>query len=228
MRYLIFLFLNILIAQSSYSQINEIGVFMGGSNFIGDVGATNYIAPNEFTFGALYKWNRSKRHAYKASILFSDLKGIDSKSDDPRRQERGLEFNNSITELSLGLEFNFWEFDLHKQQRVATPYMFTGITATNYSDIYFVNGELRKNDTNSWAIGIPMGLGVKASISNRLVLAGEIGARYTFSDGLDGSLPDESSNPQFQFGNINNNDWYVFSGLTLTYTFGQRPCYCVE
>jgi hypothetical protein len=25
-----------------------------------------------------------------------------------------------------------------------------------------------------------------------------------------------------QFGNINNNDWYVFSGLTLTYTFGEN------
>jgi hypothetical protein len=26
-----------------------------------------------------------------------------------------------------------------------------------------------------------------------------------------------------KFGNINNNDWYVFSGLTLTYTFGENP-----
>jgi hypothetical protein len=26
-----------------------------------------------------------------------------------------------------------------------------------------------------------------------------------------------------KFGNINNNDWYVFSGLTLTYTFGEKP-----
>ncbi|MEP2335783.1 MAG: DUF6089 family protein, partial [Nonlabens ulvanivorans] len=29
-----------------------------------------------------------------------------------------------------------------------------------------------------------------------------------------------------RFGNINNNDWYVFSGVTLTYAFGRKPCYC--
>ena len=33
---------------------------------------------------------------------------------------------------------------------------------------------------------------------------------------------------EFSFGNINNNDWYMFSGITLTYTFGTNPCYCPE
>ena len=28
------------------------------------------------------------------------------------------------------------------------------------------------------------------------------------------------------FGNINNNDWYVFSLINLSYTFGRKPCYC--
>ncbi|MDX1317352.1 MAG: DUF6089 family protein, partial [Xanthomarina gelatinilytica] len=23
------------------------------------------------------------------------------------------------------------------------------------------------------------------------------------------------------------NDWYMFTGVTLTYTFGRKPCYCV-
>lgn len=226
MRYLIIVLLSVLSIQFSHSQINEIGIFVGGSNFIGDVGATNYIAPNQFAFGGIYKWNRSKRHSYRLSLLISDLKGVDAKSDDPRRQQRGLEFTTSITEISAGVEFNFLDFDLHKKHRVATPYMFTGITAANHKDFFFVSGEQRNDNTYSWALGIPMGLGFKASLTNRFVLAAEIGARYTFSDGLDGSLPADSSNSQFRFGNINNNDWYVFSGITLTYTFGERPCYC--
>ena len=31
-----------------------------------------------------------------------------------------------------------------------------------------------------------------------------------------------------KFGNTNNKDWYVFTGFTLTYTFGNKPCYCRE
>ena len=29
-------------------------------------------------------------------------------------------------------------------------------------------------------------------------------------------------------GEIYNNDWYVFTGLALSYTFGRQPCYCKE
>ena len=71
-----------------------------------------------------------------------------------------------------------------------------------------------------------MVLGVKSNISHHLVLGFEIGARYTFSDEIDGSVPDNPGRADLSFGNINSNDWYVFTGFTLTYTFGQRPCYC--
>jgi uncharacterized protein YchJ len=53
-----------------------------------------------------------------------------------------------------------------------------------------------------------------------------MGARYTLTDNLDGSNPKKESLKSSQFGNINN-DWYVFS-LTLTYTFGEKPCYCAD
>ena len=58
-----------------------------------------------------------------------------------------------------------------------------------------------------------------------LNLSFEIGARYTFSDKIDGSLP-YNENFNYTFGNENNNDWYMFSGFNLTYTFGRQPCYC--
>jgi hypothetical protein len=60
-----------------------------------------------------------------------------------------------------------------------------------------------------------------------LIVALEMGA-LTLTDNLDGSNPKKESLKSSQFGNINNNDWYVFSGLTLTYTFGEKPCYCAD
>ena len=72
-----------------------------------------------------------------------------------------------------------------------------------------------------------MTVGYKAAISRQLILALDIGVRYSFSDDLDGSNSNnEDVDPIYQFGNPNSNDWYTFTGFTLTYTFGRKPCYC--
>ncbi|WP_298532791.1 DUF6089 family protein [uncultured Algibacter sp.] len=228
MRHLIILIISILSINLNYSQINEIGVFVGGSNLIGDVGATNYISPNAPTLGLLYKWNASKRHSWRASVIYSDLKAYDSKSDDPRRLERDYSFDSNLFEISAGLEFTFMDFNLHSGEKVFTPYIYSGISSARHNDFYFVNGVQTPENTSSWSFGIPMVLGIKGSFIEGIVLGIEVGARYTFSDSIDGSLPKNDSNQEFRFGNVNNTDWYVFSGLTLTYTFGENPCYCVE
>ena len=55
----------------------------------------------------------------------------------------------------------------------------------------------------------------------------ELGARYTFTDNLDGSKPSEVDGDYRlrDFGNPNTTDWYVFTGIYLTFNFGDRPCY---
>ena len=86
--------------QFSYCQIYEVGVAVGGSNFIGDVGNTSFIAPNELLNGIILKWNRSPRHSYRLSILSSNISADDSNSLDPRRLERELLFKNNLFEIS--------------------------------------------------------------------------------------------------------------------------------
>ncbi|MDB4402108.1 DUF6089 family protein [Algibacter sp.] len=228
MKHFTILILSILSIQLSVAQINEIGLFLGGSNFIGDVGATDYISPNQLAIGGLYKWNRSKRHSYRASLIFSELEGVDTNSDDPRRVQRDYEFSSKITEISLGMEFTFLDFNLHSGEKLGTPYLYSGLTVAYHDNHYLYNGVQRSENTSSWAYGVPMVLGFKTNFMENFILGVEIGARYTFSDELDGSIPDSESLQQFRFGNINNNDWYVFSGITLTYTFGENPCYCLE
>ena len=223
----LFLFAIVLIFSKVNAQINEIGVFLGGSNFIGDIGKTTYIAPNEPAFGLLYKWNRSPRHAYRFSIIHSKISANDLESDVPGRYKRGLKFENSITEVSAGVEFNFFDFNLHELMPKVTPYVYTGITYTAYDELYFV-GNATKSNAIHGTVGIPMIVGVKTNIRPKWILAVEAGARYTFADDIDGSNPTNENLQQQQFGNINSNDWYVFTGLTLTYTFGEKPCYCAD
>jgi len=228
MKKILVLFFCLFIQGYLTAQINEIGVFLGGSNFIGDVGKTNYVSPNEPAFGVLYKWNKSPRHAYRISYMQSTIRANDLDSEIPGREQRGYSFKNDIKEFSLGLEFNFFDFNLHESLvKKMTPYVYTGVTYFAYDELFVVNGET-KIDYQDSAFAIPMIVGIKTNVLNNFVLGLEVGARYTFTDNLDGSFPKNSNLQTLKFGNINSKDWYVFTGFTLTYTFTEKPCYCAE
>ncbi len=221
------LFVIILGLSKLNAQIHEVGVFLGGSNYVGDVGKTNYINPNELAYGFLYKWNKSPRHAYRISYTQSRISANDANSSEKARTIRGYSFVNNIKELSAGFEFNFFDFNLHEFGNRVTPYVYTGLCYINYDEIYIKDGSSRV-DRNTSTFGIPMIVGIKSNITPDLILAGEVGVRYTFTDNLDGSNPKTESLKKYQFGNLDSKDWYVFTGITLTYTFGNKPCYCAD
>lgn len=227
MRVFVLFFMFVMISQTATSQIHEIGVLTGGSNYIGDIGATDYIAPNTIALGVLYKWNTATRYAYRLSVMYAKIQGTDAKSDSPARQERGYEFKNNIREVSAGIEFNFLEFNLHDFGLAITPYVHSGLSYFNYDASYFDNDRALKYNTHD-AFAIPMALGIKGRVFDQIVVGLEVNVRYTFTDNLDGNNAPESEFSSFRFANVNSNDWYVFSGITVTYTFGRNPCYCVN
>jgi hypothetical protein len=206
------------------AQIHEVGVFLGGSNYIGDIGRTDYITPNEPALGLLYKWNKSPRHSFRISYIQSDITANDLDSKESSRNSRGNRIKTNLYEVSLGLEFNFFDFNLHDSSPKITPYVASGISYF-FAKYTLINDALSTSFTDKIARGnslaVPMIIGIKSNITPHFILAIETGARYTLSDNLDGSLDQN-------LGNLNNNDWFVFSGVTLTYTFGQKPCYCSQ
>ena len=227
MRKRLFHIIALLISITSFGQIHELGVFVGGSNYIGDVGKTDYFAPDNATLGLIYKWNKSTRHAWRFSYMMSSITAKDNESKAPNRKLRGYEIKNNTKEFSAGLEFNFLDFDLHQSDFVISPYIYSGIATFIYNETYVINNT-NETDYQDFSLAIPMVVGVKAKIAKQLVLGLETGARYTFTDNLDGSNPKNKNFETLKFGNINNKDWYVFTGFTLTYTFGQNPCFCAE
>ena len=228
MRYFCFVFITVFALTSAKAQTYEIGPYVGGANYIGDVGSTNYIDPNEVFYGVVFKWNRSKRHSFRFTLAQTNLSADDANSSEGRRMQRGLSFSNSLTEASLGIEYTFWEWNLHSNKPQYAPYLYTGLTGIYTNDLYLnTQGELIEKD-DKFSASIPMIIGFKTRIVRHLVLATEIGARMSFSDNLDGSTPEEFDGGKKlpSFGNQNTNDWYMFTGITLTYTFGRKPCYC--
>jgi|SRR5690606_14218655 len=228
MKYFATVFLILSTTFLAHSQTYEIGGMIGGANYIGDVGKTNYINPNSIGIGGIFKWNRSARHSFRGSILIAKIKGDDAESSNSRREQRGYSFENNIKELSIGIEYTFWDFNVHSQKAISTPYLYTGLTGFTYKALSKRdNGQIVEYD-NAASIAIPMVVGFKANMGQNAMVGFEIGARYTFTDDLDGSNPVKglADDETLKFGNTNSDDWYVFTGVTVTFAFGRRPCYC--
>lgn len=221
---------------TSFTQTYEAGAFIGGANYIGDVGNTAYLNPNSLVAGGMLKWNKSKRYAFRLTLLYAEINADDSKSSDSRRQARGYSFSNNIAEASLGIEFNYWSFDLSKAdaEKQSTPYLYTGIAYFNSKHHYLSevptpgNPGMLQPEGDNWAFAVPIILGYKQTLTKNVIAGIEFGVRYSFTDNIDGSSPEESLGHRDQpreFGNRNTNDWYIFSGISLTFTFGKKPCY---
>lgn len=229
LKLIILLFIN----SSLFAQTYELGVLFGGTNFTGDVGSSSYISPGDYidndktSYGLIFKWNRSNRHAFRLSVLQANTYADDTKSTINRRVERGLKFNQTITEFSAAIEYTFWEWDPHQLSTQIAPYLATGPTYF-FGNHHYIQDNQLVEDSRFGEFAIPMIIGIKAKWSTHWVFGFEIGARYTFTDNLDGSNPTEINNDVnfINFGNSNTNDWYMFAGFTLTYSFGRKPCYC--
>ena len=223
----------VLFTNISISQTYEVGLSVGGTNFVGDVGSESFTSPDDYisrsqlSVGFLFRWNRSDRHSFRFSAMRFRTTGDDELADDPAREKRGLSFTTDITEFSLGIEYTFWKFDLHEFGNPFVPYLYTGPTYFFSKNQKLENGELVEGGTLS-NFAIPMVIGIKYRFAFHWLISAEFGARYTLTDNLDGSTPSEiNSDLESQdFGNLNSEDWYLFSGITLTYTFGRKPCYC--
>lgn len=206
----------------SYSQINEIGIFAGGSNYIGDIGRENFIYPNNFMGGVLYKRNVNPRIALRGNFTYAEISADDNDSNNLARYTRGISFTNTIKELAVGLEFNFFEYNLDNFRLTHSPYILLQIGAVNYSVAEEEVGSQQYNYTNKTAFTLPFGVGYKTKLTGSFAMAVELRAQYTFQDDLDYNNSEIDS---LSFGNPDDNDWYVLTGISFVYTFGRPPCY---
>ena len=231
------------------AQDNEIGIFAGGTNYIGDIGPTTYVNPfaydgsrlklletigTETTFyalGILYRKNFNNRIA--ARIHFNHA-NIGSKDKLPKsasyRKLRDFEFVNTIQEFGIGIDFNFFEFDLKENSFQITPYVHTGISYLRFNSLQYPDrSKVAVKYDKDTSFSIPITLGFKVKPIDSFVVGFEVTANQSFTDNLDGSNPNfktPNQNSQGTFGTSLSKDWYVFSGFTLTYIFGSESCYC--
>lgn len=219
----VFLILIFLTTTSlTFSQINELGFSLAGSNYIGDVGSTQYINPNALAFGLVYKWNYSPRVAYRLDATYINISADDLDSTKDERKNRGINFNNSVKELAVGIEYNYFNYSMIEKGWSSTPYLIVQLAVNNY------NVATREISANNYetegktSFTIPVGIGFKTKIGKKIGIGFETKIRYTFADDLDFNNPDI---PSLTYGNPDSDDWYVTTGITIVYGFGRKGCY---
>lgn len=230
--YYFFFILSCFSIFSTWGQFHEIGIHGGGSNYIGDVGTKYFISPNSHVVGLFYRLNYNNRYAFRAGVNVSVIKGSDLQTDDLSRFRRQFQFENPIQELYAGMELNFVSFDVANGYKEFSPYLFYGVGYMRHQLFYISPNTPNLPTVNPYGhkfnFVFPVALGVKYKPSERVVAGLELGVRYTLTDNIDGSdpIPDLSNQNGFKFGNAGNNDFYIFTGITISFTFGNRPCYC--
>ncbi len=133
------LFALFFISVSYKGQRHEIGVQLGMSNLVGDIGRTNYILQKPvfsniadygipFYGGILYRMNFNPYQTVRLNIGYSHIQFIDALAKEQYRRNRKLWGTNSIVEADLIFEYNFFPVN-DEQKSLLSPYIFGGVGA---------------------------------------------------------------------------------------------------
>ena len=133
------LFALFFISVTYKGQRHEIGVQLGMSNLVGDIGRTNYILQKPvfsniadygipFYGGILYRMNFNPYQTVRLNIGYSHIQFIDALAKEQYRRNRKLWGTNSIVEADLIFEYNFFPVN-DEQKSLLSPYIFGGVGA---------------------------------------------------------------------------------------------------
>lgn len=197
----------------------EIGAGLGMSGYLGDVNKSNFLKHPGFAGGFLFRYNPNTRWAVKANLLGGSISG--NSADDKMMFPGGASYSFSSTLIDLGaqVEFNFFDYGIgarYLKLKRLSPYLTIGVGGTMAVG----------SENTSFAVNVPMGVGVKFKLKERLNLGFEFTMRKAFGDKLDGLSDLNGVKSSF----AKNTDWYSFALFSVTYEFSKRckKCHYVE
>ncbi len=233
-RIIVSLLMGILSTISLSAQHYEIGVNLGGGNYIGDMGSEYYFKPKKIGGGITFKNVVNPWYSMRINLDYRGFNPIDTEAESLGRQKRALSANAYIISLDLGFEYYFKPSNPYKFYRKGHrfhPYIYTGLGIGSLSGTLYKQDKLISNYSGS-PLYIPMKIGFKYKIATHLLLGVETGARYYFSDDIDGThqFYDNLVNGYndkliYNSTNLKSNDWSTFTSIGLIYTFGDLRCY---
>lgn len=204
-------------AQQDDEYLMEIGGGVGMVAYQGDFNGK--ITSGMQPAGAIV-WRRllNPYMGFRVTGMMGKLKGDATRVETyyPDETTRAYSFDRSLTDVSVTYEYNFWPYGTGRDYRGAkrlTPFIFGGIGAT-----YVSGGEKKVFTAN-----VPLGLGIKYKLKERLNVGLEWSMHFSLSDELDGMADPYGIKSS---GAFKNTDCYSGLMLTLTYSFKSKCRTC--
>ena len=255
------LFTSLSFSQSqSFKAAFEMGFMGGGSYYIGDLNQKKHFVYSKPAAGVIVRYNLSTRHSMRFTASYGQVYGQDSYAETDYQKNRNLSFSSSIFEVAAGFELDLLKYRINDMRFPISPYFFyeiayfrmnPSVTSESGDDIALqelgTEGQgTYLNDKKPYSlnqISIPLGIGIKFNLKERIAVSFEYGVRKTFTDYLDdvsgeyvnptqlaelrgplaAELADPSLNNQssstlgLNRGNSNTKDWYIMYGAMITF-----------
>lgn len=125
------------VGQFAFGQRHEIGVWLGASNLVGDIGNTNFILQkpivDKFSYhglpfysGVMYRMNFNPYQTVRLDVGYSHLQFDDKFAKEQYRVNRGLWGTNAIFHTDAVFEYNYLPVN-DEQKSMLSPYIFGGL-----------------------------------------------------------------------------------------------------
>ena len=216
------LLIGLLAAQKVQAQDDpqyrlEIGAGVGTMAYEGDFNGSIFknMQPMDAIVG---RYNIDPYKDLRLNIGLGKIKGASDNVDSyfPDYAEQSYAFNNTLVDASFVFEYNFWPYGTGRDYRGAkplVPFIFGGLGAT------YASG----SEKNVFTANVPLGIGAKYKVSERLNIGLDWTIHFSLSDELDGVKDPYRVSSS---GAFKNTDCYSTLQVSLTYSFSAKCRTC--
>jgi Domain of unknown function (DUF6089) len=192
---------NAIAQHYEYVQQGEFGITLGASHYFGDLNTRSALNRPKPALGAFFRKQFGNYTGLRVSAHYAQLGYSDVYSKNDYQKTRNLSFNTNIWEIAVQGDFNFFKFIPGDPEHLFTPYVTLGVGVFTYDPYAFLNGNkiylrylgtegqqkgyLGRKPYGTMAVCIPLGVGLKYNISDKVNLSFEIAQRFTTTDYLD-------------------------------------------
>lgn len=185
---------------SLFSQSIDVGLFVGGANYSGELQSKSLEFKHaHLAFGGTVTYNINDRVAVRGNIMKSNVSGADAWNPNEEAKLRNLSFTTRLYEVNLQGKFRI----LRPETSRISPYVAAGVAVFRVNpyayDYFGTKTYLYRLSTEGQGLpdyperaphklyhfSIPFGGGVEYQLTNRFTIEAEFMMRKTFMDYID-------------------------------------------